>query len=254
MMTTNAANVTTNNDIVSAAKRYVRTLKPEVKLRTLVKRAANEVASYGSIEAYQAATMKCLGATIMTDGGSGENHIITLLMDAGPAPLTYACSAPLAMGFYNRDRNMLPCVVYDDDARNCFSVDTTKFLMLHELGHVYHIYISGEGQFVFDSNPGDGNPNLVNNPEFERYADAFAATFIGREVAKQALLDMKDYFIQRNIGIYRLLDDIDDRIESLDTCQLLDKSKVYFRQLSDMELDRLLTTGQYHLNVERKRA
>lgn len=254
MMTTNAANVTTNNDIVSAAKRYVRTLKPEVKLRTLVKRAANEVASYGSIEAYQMATMKCFGATVMTDGGSGENHIVTLLMDAGPAPLTYACSTPLAMGFYNKDRNMLPCVVYDDDARNCFSVDTAKFLMLHELGHVYHIYISGEGQFVFDSDPGDGKINLVSNPEFEQFADSFAATFIGREVAKQALRDVKDYFIQRNIGIYQLLNDIDDRIESLDTCQLLDKSKVYFRQLSDMELGRLLTTGQYHLDVEQKRA
>ena len=254
MTTNNTATVNTDNGIVSAAKRYIRTLKPEVKLRTLIKRAANEVASYGSIEAYQMATMKCLGATVMTDGGSGENHVITLLMDAGPAPLTYACSAPLAMGFYNRDRNMLPCVVYDDDARNCFSVDTTKFLMLHELGHVYHIYISGEGQFVFDPNSGNGKLNLVNNPEFERYADAFAATFIGREVAKQALRDLKDYFIQKNIGICRLLDDIDDRIESLDTCQLLDKNKVYFRQLSDMELGQLLTTGQYHLNVERKRA
>lgn len=252
-MTTNT-NIVVNDNIVSAAKRYVRTLKPEVKLRTLVKRAANEVASYGGIEAYQAATMKCFGATVMTDGGSGENHVITLLMDAGPAPLTYACSAPLAMGFYNRDRNMLPCVVYDDDARNCFSVDTTKFMMLHELGHVYHIYISGEGQFVFDSDPGDGKLNLVSSPEFERFADSFAATFIGREVVKQALRDVKDYFIQRGIGIYRLLDDIDDRIESLDTCQLLDKSKVYFRQLSDMELGRLLTTGQYHLNVEQKRA
>lgn len=247
-------NTVANDNIVSAAKRYVRMLKPEVKMRTLIKRAANEVASYGGIEAYQAATMKCLGAAIMTDGGSGENHIVTLLMDAGPAPLTYACSAPLAMGFYNRDRNMLPCVVYDDDAMNCFSVDTTKFLTLHELGHVYHIYISGEGQFVFDSDSGNGKLNLVNSPEFERFADSFAATFIGREVAKQALRDMKNYFIQRNIGVYRLLDDIDDRIESLDTCQLLDKSKVYFRQLSDMELERLLTTGQYHLNVERKRA
>ena len=247
-------NTVANDNIVSAAKRYVRMLKPEVKMRTLIKRAANEVASYGGIEAYQAATMKCLGAAIMTDGGSGENHIVTLLMDAGPAPLTYACSAPLAMGFYNRDRNMLPCVVYDDDAMNCFSVDTTKFLTLHELGHVYHIYISGEGQFVFDSDSGNGKLNLVNSPEFERFADSFAATFIGREVAKQALRDMKNYFIQRNIGVYRLLDDIDDRIESLDTCQLLDKSKVYFRQLSDMELERLLTTGQYHLNVEQKRA
>ena len=119
---------------------------------------------------------------------------------------------------------------------------------------MYHIYISGEGQFVFDSDSGNGKLNLVNSPEFERFADSFAATFIGREVAKQALRDMKNYFIQRNIGVYRLLDDIDDRIESLDTCQLLDKSKVYFRQLSDMELERLLTTGQYHLNVERKRA
>ena len=209
----------------------------KVKLTAQVATAKKTIERLGGIRAYTERYMPTLSGIELTNPSTGERQIV-YTADAGPAPYTMAQGAPLAMGIYPiEDSHSKPVIVVDNDLRS-LSAETVGFVMLHEAGHMYQIYVEKSidvfGPTVKAAAVGD--VKLVNDTYFEFYADEFAAAFMGREKAMAALTEMKQFFDRTGILFKELADSFDCRIDHLRSAVLPDPTGIQVRQMSDLEV------------------
>ena len=209
----------------------------KVKLTSKVTIAKKTIERLGGLRVYADRYMPTLSGIELTNLSTGGRQIV-YTVDAGPAPYTMAQGAPLAMGIYPiEDSHSKPVIVVDNDLRS-LSAETVGFVMLHETGHMYQIYVEKSidvfGPTVKAAAVGD--VKLVNDIYFEFYADEFAAAFMGREKAMAALTEMKQFFERTGILFKELAGSFDCRIDHLRSAVLPDPTSIQVRQMSDLEV------------------